>query len=247
MGRKAACSASSRTSTARPWTRSSTERRRPPSTVRVERHFVLMMLVVAATVAPATAQQASETLLLLRTATTDGAYHLVEAIHQRGRVVPLDVGYIDFDNPAQYREMWVGGGGVPFQGPKAFLITEGLLARAFGAHGAQALYFQPYFFGIYRVAPKLPFEASYFAYVPLNEAATTQHLLERAKLEYDFARFKVGAGYSAYRFGREAWRHKPFITATLKAGMLGNFELWLQRVPDDQVAVQFRYAKVFIH
>jgi hypothetical protein len=206
-----------------------------------------MMLVVAATVVPAAAQPASETLLLVRTATTDGAYHLVEAIHQRGRVIPLDVGYIDFDNPALYREMWVGGGGVPFQGPKGFLIAEGLLARAFGAHGAQALYFQPYFLGIYRVAPKLPFETSYFAYVPLNEAATAQHLLERAKLEYDFARFKVGAGYSAYRFGGEAWRHKPFITATLKAGMLGNFELWLQRVPDDRVALQFRYAKVFIH
>jgi hypothetical protein len=111
----------------------------------------------------------------------------------------------------------------------------------------EALYFQPYFLGIYRVAPKLPFETSYFAYVPLSDAATAQHLLERAKLEYDFARFKLGAGYSAYRFGGEAWRHKPFITGTLKAAMLGNFELWVQRVPDDQVALQIRYAKVFAH
>jgi len=206
-----------------------------------------MMVVVAATVVPAAAQPANETLLLLRAATTDGAYHLVEAIHQRGRVIPLDVGYIDFDQPALYREMWIGGGGVPLQGPKGLLITEGLLARAFGEHGAQALYFQPYFFGVYRLAPKLPFETSYFAYLPLNEAATVQHLLERAKLEYDFARFKVGAGYSAYRFGSEAWRHKPFITGTLKAGPLGNVELWLQRVPGAQVAVQVRYAKVFIH
>jgi hypothetical protein len=206
-----------------------------------------MLLAVTAAVVPADAQSANETLLLVRAATTNGAYHLVEAIHQRGRVVPLDVGYIDFDEPSLYRELWIGGGGVPFQGSKGLVITEGLLARAFGEHGAQALYFQPYFFGIYRVAPKLPFETSYFAYVPLNQAGTAQHLLERAKLEYDFARFKLGAGYSAYRFGAEAWRHKPFITATLNAGGLGSFELWLQRVPGDQVALQIRYAKVFIH
>jgi hypothetical protein len=206
-----------------------------------------MMLVVAATALPASAQSTNETLLLARAATTNGAYHLVEAIHQRGRIVPLDVGYIDFDDPALYREMWVGAGGVPLQGPKGFLIAEGLLARAFGMHGAEALYFQPYFLGVYRVAPKLPFETSYFAYVPLNNAATAQHLLERAKLEYDFARFKLGAGYSAYRFGSEAWRHKPFVTATFKAGTFGNFEVWVQRVPADDVALQFRYAKVFVH
>ena len=72
--------------------------------MRAERRFILIMLV-AATVAPAAAQQANETLLLVRTATTDGAYHLVEAIHQRGRVVPLDVGYIDFDDPADAWEL----------------------------------------------------------------------------------------------------------------------------------------------
>jgi hypothetical protein len=215
--------------------------------VRAANYFGLMILVVAVTVVSAAAQTGNETLLLLRAATTDGAYHMVEAIHQRGRVIPLDAEYIDFDNPALYREMWIGGGGVPFQGAKGFLIAEGLLARAFGEHGDKAVYLQPYVFGIYRVAPKLPFETSYFAYVPLNDAATAQHLLERAKLEYDFARFKAGAGYSAYRFGGEPWRHKPFVTGTLKAGALGSFELWLQRVPGDHLAVQFRYAKVFIH
>jgi hypothetical protein len=80
-----------------------------------------------------------------------------------------------------------------------------------------------------------------------NEPATAQQLLERAKLEYDFARFKLGAGYSAYRFGTEAWRHKPFLTGTFKGGRFGNFELWLQRVPADRYAVQFRYARAFIH
>ena len=66
--------------------------------------------------------------------------------------------------------MWIGGGGVPFEGRRGFLITEGFLARAFGEHANGALYFQPYFLGSYRLAPSVPLEASYLAYVPLNDA-----------------------------------------------------------------------------
>ena len=84
--------------------------------------------------------------------------------------------------------MWIGGGGVPFEGRRGFLITEGFLARAFGEHANGALYFQPYFLGSYRLAPSVPLEASYLAYVPLNDAGRAQHLLEHVKLEYDFAR-----------------------------------------------------------
>lgn len=210
------------------------------------RHLIpATLLLLAAAVAPARAQ--NETLVLLRTATERGVYHMVEVVHERGRIIPLDVGYIDFDNPKQYREMWIGGGAVAWESPRGFLITEGLLARAFGEHGNGAMYVEPFFLGVYRVAPRVPIEGCYFAFVPLNEAATEQHLLERIKVEYDFARFKAGAGYSAYKFGEEAWHHKPFVTGTFKAGGLGNFEVWLQRVPDDQFAVQFRYAKVFAH
>lgn len=210
------------------------------------RNLSLSALLLAATAVSAHAQ-APETLVLLRTATDRGAYHLAEVIHQRGTIIPLDIGYIDFDDPARYREMWIGGGAMPLAGARGFLITEGLLARAFGEHGGGALYLQPYVLGVYRIAPNVPIESAYLAYVPLNEAGTAQHLLERAKLEYEFPRFKVGAGYSAYKFGDEAWHHKPFITGTLKAGRFGNVEAWLQRVPEGQFAVQFRYAKVFVH
>ena len=210
--------------------------------------YALTTLLLLATMAvPARAQAPNETLLLLRTATDRGAYHFAGVSHKRGRLIALDIGYIDFDNPKLHREMWIGGGGVPFEGRRGFLITEGFLARAFGEHANGALYFQPYFLGSYRLAPSVPLEASYLAYVPLNDAGRAQHLLEHVKLEYDFARLKAGAGYSAYKFGDEAWQHKPFITATLNVGALGNFEFWLQRVPDDQLAVQFRYAKVFLH
>ena len=208
---------------------------------------VAVAALLLAAAAPARAQSANETLLLLRTATERGAYHFVEVVHERGRLIPIDVGYIDFDNPRLYREMWIGGGGVPFESARGFLATEALFVRALGEHAGGAWYVQPFFLGVYRLAARVPAEFSYFAYVPLNAAATAQHLLERAKVEYDFARFKAGAGYSAYRFGDEAWHQKPFITATLKAGGLGNFEVWLQRVAADQFAVQLRYARVFVH
>jgi hypothetical protein len=194
--------------------------------------------------------QAPETVVLLRTATAEGTYHFAEAIHQRGKLVVLDVGYIDFDDPKLYRELWIGSGVTPFAGSKGFLTVEGLLTKAFGAQANGALFLQPYLLGIYRMAPRVPFEASYLGYVPLNNNSRAQHLLERAKLEYDFSRFKVGGGYSAYKFGDLAWNHKPFITATLKAGTAGNFEVWLQRVPVDgnsELAVQLRYAKAFVH
>ena len=210
------------------------------------RNLSLGLLLLAAAAVSAHAQT-PETLVLLRTATERGAYHFVEVIHERGKLVALDVGYIDFDHPKLYREMWIGGGWRAFSGSRGFLTAEGLLARACGEHGEGALYLQPFFLGVYRIAPRVPFEGVYLGYAPLNDAARVQHLLERAKVEYDFPRFKIGAGYSAYKFGDEAWHHKPFITGTLKAGGFGNFEVWLQRVPDDQFSVQFRYAKVFVH
>ena len=188
------------------------------------------------------------TVLLLRTATDRGAYHYAEVIHERGRLVPFDLGYIDFDNPTQYREMWLGGGFKPIVSPRASLTVEGFLAGAYGAHGDGALYFQPFFLGNARLAPNVLLESVYFAYVPLNDAGHAQHLLERAKVEYDWPRFKLGAGYGAYQpGGGAAWQHRPFVTATIKAPPVGNFELWLQRLQDDHFTVQIRFARVFVH
>lgn len=195
--------------------------------------------------------------MLLRTATDRGAYHFVEVYHERGRLIPFDLGYIDFDNPKRYREIFIGGGLVLVDARKATLITEGFLVKAFGEHANGALYVMPFFLGIYRIAPGLAAEASYLPYLPLNDASDVQHVLERAKIDYDFGRVKVGGGYGAYKFSDADWHHKPFITTTLKAGGLGNLELWLQRIPggvaaaggerDYDLSVQIRYAKTFRH
>lgn len=218
-----------------------------PSEALPIRNLTLTLSLLAAMAVPVRAQEPAVTVLLLRTATDRGAYHYAEVIHERGRLVPLDVGYIDFDNPKLYREMWIGGGARVIATSRASLTAEGFLAKPFGEHAGGALYFQPFFLGTYRLAPKILAESVYFAYVPLNDAGHAQHLLERAKVEYDFARFRLGAGYGAYKFSDTAWQHKPFITATVKAPPVGNFEFWLQRLQDDHFTVQIRYAKVFLH
>jgi hypothetical protein len=163
--------------------------------------------------------------------------------------VPFDVGYIDFDSPRQYREMWFGGGFKPIATPRVSLAAEGFLLKPYGEHAGGALYFQPFFLGTARVSANVLVESSYFAYVPLNDAGHAQHLLERAKIERDFPRFKIGAGYGAYKppgIGTP-WQHRPFVTATLKAAPVGNIEIWLQRLSDNEVTIQIRYAKVFVH
>jgi hypothetical protein len=196
---------------------------------------------------PARGQEPAVTVLLLRTGTGRGAYHFAEVIHERGRLVPFDAGYIDFDHPAEYREMWLGGGFKPIASPRVSLTAEGFLAGAYGEHAGGALYFQPFLLGTARLASSVLVESVYLAYVPLNDAGRAQHLLERAKVEYDWPRVRLGAGYGAYQSRGAAWQHKPFVTATIKAPPIGNIELWLQRLHDDHVTVQIRYAKVFVH
>jgi hypothetical protein len=187
------------------------------------------------------------TVLLLRTATDRGTYHYAEVIHERGRWVPLDAGYIDFDHPKQYRELWIGGGFKPIATARGSLTVEGLIDKASGAQSGGALYLQPFFLGTARVVGNVLAEAEYFGYVPLNDEGHAQHVIERAKVEYDFPRFKVGGGYAAYSPGDGVWNHKPYITTTLKVPRVGNIETWFQRLSGGYFSVQFRYSKVFVH
>lgn len=187
------------------------------------------------------------TVVLLRTATDRGSYHSAEIVHERGRLVPFDIGYIDFDDPKQYREMWVGGGFTPLATSRVSLTAEALIAKSYGERAGGALYFQPFFLGRVRVSRKVMVESAYFAYVPLNDAGYAQHLLERAKVEYDLPRFKFGGGYGAYYARGIAWQHKPFVTTTIRAPVVGDVEIWLQRMNADRFTVQVRYSKVFVH
>ena len=176
----------------------------------------------------------TETTILARTALhKDRTYRFFEIIQTRGRWVLPDVGYIDFGDAGSYREFWGGGGAVLHSSEHLLLICEGLVAAATGSAADGAIYFQPWVLFGYRITPRLAGETVYFPYIPLNEAGVTQHLIERAKLEYDLGVVKVGGGYGGFKFDKDQWQHRPFLTTTLEMGRLGALELWLQRTPGE--------------
>ena len=209
-------------------------------TVRV---FVGVACVLWALDASAQETTPVNTHVIARAATDQGAYHYVQVFQERGKWIFPDVGYIDFNNYGEYREVWVGAGGVLFGRTHLTVIGEGHITKALGPASGGALYLQPWMLVAYHLAPRLGGELVYFPYLPLNEAGRVQHVLERTKLEYDFGHIKLGGGYAGYRFGDGDWKSKPFVTATIEAGRIGAIELWLQRLPGNQVTIHVRYAK----
>jgi hypothetical protein len=219
------------------------------------RNFYLLSLslFLAATYARSEEKQQTKTIAIARTGflTGDGqtTYRLVEVFQVRGKWILTDVGYIDFGNTGVYRETFIGAGWTVLDSKQITIIEEGYFDQASGPSSKGAMYFQPWTYIGYKITSRLGGETVYFPYLPLNKAGRVQHVVERAKLEYDFKYFKVGGGYGGYRFGSYDWQHKPFITATLKAGRLGNFEVWLQRMPSstgkNHAQVQLRYFKAF--
>ncbi len=182
-------------------------------------------------------------------------YHFFEAFQtHHGKWIYPDVGYVDFGKNG-YWEFFLGGGAVIHDSKRFTLIHEGFLDRAQGPKSLSATYYQPWTLFVYRISRRVIGDTVYFPYLPLNKPARIQHVLERAKLEYDFKHFKLGGGYGGYQYGEENWQHKPFATWTLKAGSLGELELWLQRIPRSSilgnnargsfVQAQIRLAKTF--
>jgi hypothetical protein len=202
-------------------------------------------VVVAPDTAGAQEAPAIDTHVIARTATDHGTYHYAQIFQQRGRWILSDVGYIDFNQIDEYREVWVGAGGVLLATTHLSVIGEGHIVKGLGPSSGGALYLQPWVLVAYHLTHKLAGEAVYFPYLPLNEAGRKQHVLERAKLEYDFGHIKVGGGYAGSKSGPGAWTSKPFVTATIKAGSIGAIELWLQQLPGDRLTVHVRYAKTF--
>ena len=75
--------------------------------------------------------------------------------------------------------------------------------------------------------------------IPLDSAGHVQHVVQRAKIEYNFALFlKLGLGYGANKPIVGPWRQKPFATMTVRGGRGGDVELWLQRLPNHEATLQ---------
>ena len=171
-----------------------------------------------------------------------GTYHYLEIIQSRGSWIYPDIGYIDFATNT-YREVFVGGGRALLDNKRVTLIEEPFFDRAFGPAARGASYLMPWTMLQVRFTPKFNNETVYFLYLPLNDSARIQHVLERSKFEYALKKsLKAGIGYGAYKFGDTDWDHRPFATTTISTGA-GAFEFWLQKMPGG-AQVQFRYMLV---
>jgi hypothetical protein len=188
------------------------------------------------------AQAQSETTILARTGLKNSAtsYHFLEIIHSKGAWIAPDIGYIDFST-GDYREVFIGVGKVLHGSKRSTLVGEVYVDQALGPVGKGALYLQPFMAGRQQLSDHWTIRGVYFLYLPLNKAGIQQHVLENIKLEREWKKYKLGAGYSGYKFGSTSWQHKPFVTATLATERLGSFEVWLQKLPRSS-QVQIRYS-----
>jgi hypothetical protein len=174
-------------------------------------------------------------------------YRLFEVFQLHGKWIVPDGGYIDFGT-GRYHELFIGGGRTLYDGKKAMLVEELYFDQAIGPLALSARYLQPWTLLQIRFAPKWTSETVYFPYLPLNQSALVQHVLERAKLEYTVNKtFKFGGGYAGYKYGDDRWQNKPLVTTTVSTRG-GAFEFWLQKMPGGaQVQVRYTLAYTSLH
>jgi hypothetical protein len=200
----------------------------------------LLTLLVAAR--PAAAQA---TIVIARVAFKNvTTFRYAQVFHESGRWVFPDLGYVDYGNSGDYREFFAGAGRTLIRSPKATLVGEMYYLQATGEASGSARYLLPWALVAVRPTARLRGEAVYFPYVPLNEPARLQHVVDRAKLEYALPHVKFGAGYGGYQAEGIHWQHQPFVTVTVTPPRVGDIEMWVQRVPERGVQFQIRYFRV---
>src|SRR6267142_1349003 len=153
--------------------------------------ILLVCLTVAMSSQTAAAQSTNDatSILLVRTGFRDGkafTYKYLEGFQERGRWIYPDVGYIDFGETRQYREFFIGAGWTVFSSKHFRFIEEGMIDQTLGLASEHATYFVPWSFAPFNITTRLGGEIVYFPYLPLNKQGRIQHVLERAKVEYDF-------------------------------------------------------------
>lgn len=185
--------------------------------------------------------------LLVRTGFEDGSvFRLVETARKRGRWTQVNVGYVDSGDAGENRKLWLGGGAVVVDRPRLRLEVAAGLSRSAGTATLGERYIESSAYLVGRPRTNWLVEISHIESLPLNDTAVRQHALERARLEYEWDRYRFGFGYAGDQSGREAWEHRPFVSLTRPIGELGKIELWLQRVelPDGpKMRLQLRFAR----
>jgi hypothetical protein len=171
-------------------------------------------------------------------------YHLIEVYQTRSKWIVPDFGYLAYTQPSIYRETFIGGGRSLYSSKRFGITEEVYFDVATGPAAGGAVYFWPWTWVGGAVTKNLHYEAVYFPCIPLNNAGTWQHIIERAKMEQAIGQWRVGAGYAAYRSDGGPWNNKPLVTVTRNLP-IGSFEVWAQLVPGNHVQAQFRWQKTF--
>jgi len=172
-----------------------------------------------------------------------GTYHYAEFFQLHGKLLWPDVGIVDYGHD-NYRELFAGAGGTIYSNKKAFVVEELYFAQATGDGAKSARYLWPWTLINYHFAPKLTADVVYFPYIPLNQSARVQNVVEHAKIDYTVNKtINVGGGYGAYKYGDGDWQNKPFVTTTVSTRG-GSFEFWLQKMPGGaQVQLRYKLAR----
>lgn len=211
-------------------------------TVRPQiRTAVVCAAVLVASAAVASAQPVVVARLAVKERAT---FRYLQFFQQRGDWVLPDIGYIDYGDAA-YHELFAGFGRMLRKSPHLNVLGELYYLQAGGSASAGEKYLLPWVLVAFSASSRIRGEAVYFPYLPLTDAGTLQHVVERAKLEYTWPHFKVGGGYGAYQRHGGDWQHMPFATVTVSPPVVGDLEFWAQRVHQGGVQVQFRYFRVF--
>ena len=188
-------------------------------------------------------QAQTETTFVARVAAAPEkvGYRLVEGYTTlKSGWIPIDMGYIDFRNAKEYREIFVGAGKVVKADERNLVVGELYFVQSGGPASGNARYLQPWILAQRKIQPTLKLEGNYFMYVPLNDLAITQHVIDRIRLEKDLPRnWRIGAGYGAYGGSGLKWDHRPFVYVG-RSTKIGNFEVWLQKFSSG-VGIQLRY------
>ena len=157
-------------------------------------------------------------------------------------VIVPDVGGIGFDQINRYREFYIGAGFEVVIG-NLTLDHEAYYDQATGPDAHGKAYYQPWSRAEYKFPNHLVGEVVAFPYIPIN-GGHTQFVMERAKLEYaGLKRFSFGGGLGMYQdFSVTDLQKRPFVSVTVKTSRLGNFEFWIQAMPEKTFQIQFRHA-----
>lgn len=169
-------------------------------------------------------------------------YRLAEWTQRRGRWIVPDVAYKD-TGYFQDQTWFVGAGAQVLHHPHIDWTQELYFTQEAGpeSHNKRSLWIWPVIDA--RLPKRWSGQAVPFPTIPLDRAQRCGFDIDRARLEWGATpHWRIGAGYSGGISKERTWQSKPFASVKRRS-QLGDFDCWLQRLPDG-AQVQMRWMLV---